>query len=73
MFRVCVCGPYVHHTEREKVPSTYRLPGLFHLPDAEILQRNDATWLLILKGSEERDAGEMEAGETHRHNQCVCF
>lgn len=29
---------------------TYRLPGVFHFTDAEVLQRNDASWFLVLWG-----------------------
>lgn len=32
---------------------THRLPGLIHLSDAQVLQRDDATGLLVLRDTQE--------------------
>lgn len=36
-------------THAGKRADTHGLPGLLHLPDAEVLQRDDPTGLLVLK------------------------
>lgn len=64
--------------ERRRV--AYRLPGLLHLPDAEVLQRDDPTRLLVLEeGGDVRFKtglhGEEKQEEEEEHEEeeeCRC-